>query len=113
MNRYAIVEVGGRQWKVEAGTRLQVNRLVAEVGAQHAIGQVLLARDGDHVQVGQPFVAGAQVLCEVLEHPKGPKVISFKYRRRENWRRTVGHRQPLTRLLVKDIQLEGARSDGA
>ena len=113
MNRYAIVEVGGRQWKVEAGTRLQVNRLVAEVGAQHAIGQVLLARVGDHVQVGQPFVAGAQVLCEVLEHPKGPKVISFKYRRRENWRRTVGHRQPLTRLLVKDIQLEEARSDDA
>ena len=89
MNRYAIVEVGGRQWKVEPGTRLAINRLAAEVGAEHAIAQVLLARDGERLEVGRPFVAGARVVCEVLEHPKGPKVISFKYRRRENWRKTV------------------------
>jgi large subunit ribosomal protein L21 len=104
-NRYAIVEVGGRQWRVESGTRLDVNRLAAEPGATHRLDQVLLARTGDAVQVGRPYLEGAAVLCEVLEHRQGPKVITFKFRRRENWRKTVGHRQPLTRLVVKEIVL--------
>ena len=102
---YAIVEVSGRQWKVEQGTRLDVNRLAAEAGAPYTVERVLLAHDGTRAQVGQPYVSGAKVVCEVVEHRQGPKVVTFKYRRRENWRKTVGHRQPLTRLLVKEIQL--------
>ena len=105
MSSYAIVEVGGRQWRVELGTRLGVNRIDSEVGSRHAVSQVLLARDGERVQVGQPFVGGAKVICEVVDHHKGPKEISYHFRRRERWRKTVGHRQPLTRLLVKEIQL--------
>lgn len=104
-SRYAIVEAGGRQWRVELGTRLDINRIGGEVGSRHAVEQVLLARDGDRVQIGQPFVSGAQVICEIVEQRKGPKEVSYHFRRREHWRKTVGHRQPLTRLLVKEIQL--------
>jgi large subunit ribosomal protein L21 len=71
------------------------------------LDQVLLANDGTTTTIGQPYLKGAQVLCEILEHKKGPKVITYKFRRRENFRRTRGHRQSLTRLLVKDISLKG------
>ena len=107
---YAIIEAGGRQWRVEPGTRLEINRIAAEVGALHAVTRVLMAQDGTELTIGRPYLEGAQVVCEVLEHPRGPKVISYHYRRRENWRKTVGHRQELTRLLVKDIHLAGAAS---
>ena len=104
---YAIIELGGRQWKVEPGTRLEINRLASAIGSQLGVEQVLLAYDGAKAYVGRPYVPGAQVICEVLEHRLGPKVISYHFRRRENWRKTVGHRQPLTRLVVKDILLTG------
>ena len=102
---YAIVEAGGRQWRVELGSQLVVNRLTGVVGSRHVLDRVLLTHDGSAVRVGQPYLAGAKVLCEVLEHRKGPKTITYKFRRRENYRRTRGHRQPLTRLLVKAIEL--------
>jgi large subunit ribosomal protein L21 len=102
---YAIVEAGGRQWRVEPGTQFRVNRLDAAVGSQHVIDRVLLADNGTTVRIGQPYLPGAKVLCEVLEQAKGPKVITYKFRRRENYRKTVGHRQQLTKLLVKDIEL--------
>jgi large subunit ribosomal protein L21 len=103
---YAIIEAGGRQWKVEPGVQLTINRLAAEVGASHAIERVLLAGDGADVRIGRPYLSGAKVLCEVLEHTKGPKVITYKFRRRENYRKTKGHRQPLTKLLVKEISVQ-------
>ena len=105
---YAIIELGGRQWKVEPGSRFEVNRLSAAVGAQHTVEQVLFAYDGQEPRVGRPYVADARVVCEVLAHRLGPKEISYHFRRRENWRKTVGHRQPLTQLVVKDIFLGGA-----
>ena len=102
---YAIVEAGGRQWKVEPGHQLVVNRLSADVGSHHVVDRVLLLSDGQSVQVGRPYLPGVKVLCEVLEHRQGPKVVTYKFRRRENYRRTRGHRQLLTKLLVKDIQV--------
>lgn len=104
---YAIIEAGGRQWKVEPGTRLEINRVSAEVGGQLIVERVLLAQDGSQLEVGKPYVQGAKVVCEVLAHPLGPKVISYHFRRRENWRKTVGHRQPLTQLVVKSITAGG------
>ena len=110
---YAIIELGGRQWKVEPGTRFDVNRLPAEVGGTHTVDRVLFAQDGSQATVGRPYVQGASVVCEVLEHRQGPKVIAYHFRRRENWRKTVGHRQPLTRLLVKGIMLGGVSTAAA
>lgn len=103
---YAIIEVSGVQRRVERGTQLRINRVPAEIGSQHVIDRVLLTGDGTAIQIGQPYVAGATVVCEVLEQPKGPKVITYKFRRRENYRKTIGHRQPLTKLLVKEIALQ-------
>ncbi len=100
---YAVVELGGRQWKGEPGTRLQVNRIATAAGAEHVVDRVLFAHDGTKAQAGRPYVDGAKVVCEVLDHPLGPKEISYHYRRRENWRKTRGHRQPLTRLVVRSI----------
>lgn len=105
---YAIIEVGGRQCRVEPGTRFDVPRLSSAVGAQHTVDQVLLARNGEAVQIGRPYLEGAKVVCEVHAHVLGPKTISYHFRRRENWRKTVGHRQPLTQLVVKDIVVGGA-----
>ena len=100
---YAIIEVGGRQWRVEPGTQLDINRVSGAVGTPLPVEKVLLAHDGTQAHVGRPYLQGAKVMCEVLEHRQGPKEISYHFRRRENWRKTVGHRQPLTRLIVKDI----------
>ncbi len=102
---YAVIELGGRQWKVEPGTRLDVHRLAGEPGTTHTVERVLLTHDGQAMRVGRPYVEGATVLCDVVEHRLGPKVISYHYRRRENWRKTVGHRQTLSRLVVKEVQL--------
>lgn len=102
---YAIIEAGGRQWKVEPGTKLEINRIPTEVGSQHTVERVLLAHDGRQLEIGKPYVQGAKVVCEVLSHHLGPKVISYHFRRRENWRKTVGHRQPLTKLVVKSISV--------
>ena len=105
---YAIIEAGGRQWKVEPGTRLEINRLTASAGQPHVVDRVLLASNGQRLEIGRPYVEGAQVVCEVVDHRQGPKRIAYHFRRRENWRKTVGHRQPLTRLLVKEIVWPGA-----
>jgi len=108
---YAIIEAGGRQWKVEPGTRLEINRVTGDAGAQHTVERVLLAHDGSALQIGHPYVAGAKVVCEVVAKSQGPKVITYKFRRRENWRKTVGHRQPLTKLIVKEILWNGKGAD--
>jgi len=105
--RYAVIALGGRQWRVEPGTRLEVNRVPTAAGGELPVGEILAAHDGTTMHVGRPYVAGAKVICEVLEHRRGPKVVSYRFRRRENWRKTVGHRQPLTRLVVKEILFQG------
>ena len=104
---YAIIELGGRQWKVEPGTRLAINRVPTPVGQPHTVDHVLFTQDGAQVKIGRPYISGATVVCEVLAHSLGPKVISYHYRRRENWRKTVGHRQMLTQLIVKEIIVGG------
>ncbi len=110
---YAIIELGGRQWKVEPGTQFDINRVPTAVGAQHLVERVLFAHDGNQLQVGRPYLTGVKVVCEVVDHRLGPKEISYHFRRRENWRKTVGHRQPLSRLVVKDIVLDGTSAAAA
>ncbi len=86
---------------------MEINRVETKVGAAHTLEHVLLAHDGKQLQVGRPYLKDAKVVCEVVEHRRGPKVISYHFRRRENWRKTVGHRQPLSRLVVKEILVSG------
>jgi large subunit ribosomal protein L21 len=100
---YAVVESGGKQYKVEPGGTLQVEKLPAEVGTTVELGRVLLVGDGDAVEVGRPTVAGARVVAEVVAQEKADKIVVFRYKRKVRYRRKTGHRQPLTRLLVKEI----------
>ena len=102
---YAIVQVGGLQHRVSPGETIETNELPTPVGKRVTLDQVLLAQDDQQLHIGRPTVKGAKVLCDVANHFRGPKVIAFKFRRRESYKKTKGHRQHLTRLLVKEITL--------
>jgi large subunit ribosomal protein L21 len=101
---YAIVNINGVQTRVEPDTVIQVPRLAGEPGAQLTFEQVLLVADGDSLAVGQPYVKGASLTVEVVDHFRGPKVRIFKYKRRQDYRKRRGHRDELTRLRVTGIQ---------
>jgi large subunit ribosomal protein L21 len=101
---FAIVETGGKQFRVEEGRSLKVAKLDVQAGAEITLDQVLLVGAGAEVKIGQPFVAGATVQCEVVDHGRDKKIIVFKKKRRKDYRRTQGHRQDFTLLKVKSIQ---------
>ncbi|MBC7235872.1 MAG: 50S ribosomal protein L21 [Chloroflexi bacterium] len=102
---YAVVETGGKQYKVEVGQTIDVERLPAEIGDTVTLDRVLMLADGAEVTIGQPVVEGAHVLATVVDHGKADKVIVFKYRPKERYRRKIGHRQPYTRLRVDQIEV--------
>lgn len=101
---YAIVNINGIQTRVEPEAVLAVARLAGEPGQSLTFDQVLLLADGDAISVGQPYVAGASLTAEVVEHFRGPKVRMFKYKRRNDYRKRRGHRDDLTRIRVTGIQ---------
>ena len=108
---YAILETGGKQYKVRPGDTIQVEKLPGEPGSTVELGQVLLLAGDDSVDVGSPLVEGASVLAEIVDQGRGPKIIVFKYKAKVRYRRKTGHRQSLTTLRIKEIQ--GADSRGA
>ena len=102
---YALIKTSGKQYKVEVGTVLELDRIAAEVGSTIELNEnVLMVGDGDKVTIGTPVVAGASVTLEVKEHLRGPKLIVFKMKRRKRYRVKKGHRQELTKVEVKDIK---------
>jgi len=101
---FAIVETGGKQFRVEEGRSLKVAKLDVQAGSELTLDKILLVGTGADVTIGQPFVAGATVQCEVVEHGRDKKIIIFKKKRRKDYRRTQGHRQDYTTLKVKSIQ---------
>ncbi len=100
---YAIVEIGGKQFKAAPGTRLYVPRQTGEVGDTLTLDRVLLLSGDAGVTVGAPTISGASVAAEVLGHVKGDKVIVFKKKRRKGYRVKNGHRQPFTQIKIGDI----------
>jgi len=104
---YAVIETGGKQYRVEVGTELEVELLDVEPGKTITIDRVLLVADGDASTIGRPLVADASVSAEVLTQTRGPKLISFKYRPKARSRVKKGHRQELTVLRIADIMLAG------
>ena len=109
---YAIVETGGKQYRVKPGDTVAVEKLSGEPGEILDLDRVLLiAGNGDgETRVGSPGVAGAVVRAEVLAHFRGEKIIIFRYKSKVRYRRKTGHRQSLTRLRITDILLDGASS---
>ena len=100
---YAVVETSGKQYKVSAGEIIDVDKLSLEVGEKIELDRVLLVADGEDVRVGQPVIEGAKVVATVTAHGKGPKIIVFKYRPKQRYRRKRGHRQAYTRLMIDEI----------
>ncbi len=98
---YAIIETGGKQYRVQEGDILDVELLHAD--GEVKFDKVLMVHDGQHPKIGLPHLQKCAVHAEVLEETKGPKVISFKYKRCKNYRRTVGHRQKYSRVKIKKI----------
>jgi large subunit ribosomal protein L21 len=100
---FAVIETGGKQYKVAPGTAVSVERLTAEPGATVEFDRVLMIGDDGNVEVGNPIVADAKVVAHVLEQKRGDKLTVFKYKAKSNYRRKTGHRQALTRVRVAEI----------
>jgi large subunit ribosomal protein L21 len=102
---YAVIETGSKQYRVAPGDTVEVELLDAEAGKTVNLDRVLLVANGDKISVGTPTVDKAAVVADVVEHKRGPKKVSFKMRRREGYHKTIGHRQELTVLKVKEINV--------
>lgn len=101
---YAIIETGGKQYRVAPGDTIRVERLPAGEGETVTFDRVLaVERDGEF-RVGTPTVEGARVSARVVSHGKGPKILVFKFRAKSNYRRRQGHRQPFTELQIESIE---------
>jgi len=100
---YAVIKTGGKQYRVQPGETVQVEKLDVEVGKTVEFDEVLLVADGEHVRLGTPHVAGAKVVAEVVDQGRDKKILVYKYRRRKAWHRKQGHRQPFTALKVTEI----------
>jgi len=100
---YAIIETGGKQYKVQEGDTLKVELLDVEAGQPVEIDKVLMVSKDGQVKVGNPFVAGAKVTLKVEDHGRGKKIIVYKYKAKKNYRRKQGHRQPYTAVVVEKI----------
>ena len=99
---YAVIKTGGKQYRVSEGDKLRVEKLPGDVGAEVTLSEVLFV-GGEKVAVGKPLVAGAKVKAKILAQGRDKKIIVFKFRRRKNYRRKAGHRQPYTELLIGSI----------
>jgi large subunit ribosomal protein L21 len=100
---YAIIQTGGKQYRVSEGDVLSVEKLPTETGKETIFNDVLLVVNGDKVNFGAPLVSGASVKAEVVDQYKDDKVIAFKFKRRKGYHRTVGHRRQLTKLKITKI----------
>ena len=106
MSRYAVIETGSKQYKVEPKSIIEIELLNLPEGAKEvSLDKVLLVRDGETIHVGSPHVAGAVVICDLMGDMRGPKTVSFRFRRRKNSRNKKGHRQDLLKLQVKEIRI--------
>ena len=107
---YAVFKTGGKQYRVKPGDTLDVELLPNEVDSVAEFGEVLALSDGGEVTIGAPLVEGAKVTAQVLSHYKDRKLMVFKYKAKNRYRRKRGHRQTYTRLRIRDIELDKPRA---
>jgi large subunit ribosomal protein L21 len=101
---YAVVNTGGKQYKVQKGETLRIEKILGEVGTQVTFDKVLMVADGENVRVGQPLLEKAAVQASIVEQDRAKKIIIFKYKRRKRYRRKQGHRQPYTAIRIDGIE---------
>ena len=100
---YAVMETGGKQYRVTAGDTLEIERLPEDPGQTHTFDRVLLVNNDGQFSVGAPTVPAARVVADVVEHKRGEKLIVFKFKRRKGYHKKQGHRQELTVVKIKEI----------
>jgi large subunit ribosomal protein L21 len=105
---YAIIESGGKQYRVEQGTRIKVESLPQAQGETVTLEKVLMLSTDSGIQLGKPTVSGAKVTGEIVAQDRGPKIIVFKKRSKKTYKKTIGHRQNYTEILIKEISAAGA-----
>lgn len=101
---FAVVQTGGKQYKVSEGETLKVEKLDAVAGDKITLDQVLMLKNDQGIKIGDPLVPGAKITAEVLEQGRGRKITVFKYKKRKNERKKQGHRQAYTKLLIEKIE---------
>lgn len=110
---YAVIETGGKQYRVQEGDVITVEKLDVEAGEKITFDKVLLISDGETIKVGAPFVTSCNVAGTVVEHGKGQKVIIFKYKAKKDYRKKQGHRQPYTMIKIEKVSARKARKTKA
>ena len=100
---YAIIESGGKQYRVEPGAVVALERIPGEAGSRVELDRVLLVSDGTAVKVGNPTLSGAKVISQIVAQTRGEKIDVFKFKRRKKYRRKTGHRQELTKVRIAEI----------
>ena len=100
---YAVLETGGKQYRVVAGDKLEIERLATEAGKPFTFDRVLLVNNDGKLNVGTPMVSGAKVVADVVAHKRGEKKLTFKMKRRKGYHKTIGHRQELTVVKITAI----------
>jgi large subunit ribosomal protein L21 len=100
---YAVVHTGGKQYKVQKGETLRIEKIPGEVGSAVTFDKVLMVADGEAIRVGQPVLENAKVQASIVEQDKAKKILVFKYKRRKRYRRKQGHRQPYTAIRIDGI----------
>lgn len=101
---YAVVQTGGKQYKVEQGAKVLVEKLNGEPGQEVILDKVLMIGNGEKVVIGRPTVEGAKVIADIIKQTRGDKIIVFKKRSKKGYKKTKGHRQYLTELKIKEIK---------
>jgi len=101
---YAVVSTGGKQYKVQKGETLRIEKIPGEVGSKVTFDKVLMVADGENIRLGQPVIEKAAVQASIVEQDKAKKVLIFKYKRRKRYRRKQGHRQPYTAIRIDGIE---------
>ena len=100
---YAVIKSGGKQYRVSSGEQLKIEQIVADVGSEIVLDQVLMVADGENVTLGTPLLNGASVKAKIVSHGRGDKVRIFKMRRRKHYRKSQGHRQNYTEIEILGI----------
>ena len=100
---YAVIQTGGKQYRVQPGDTIKVEKMEVEPGQTVEFTEVLMVADGEDIRIGRPLLAGVRVAAEVVKQDRDSKIVVYKYRRKKAWRRKQGHRQPFTAIKVTEI----------
>lgn len=102
---YAVIETGGKQYRVDQGKEIRVDKLQGEVGDSVTFDQVLITSDGENVKIGKPFLEDIKVIGKITHQGKNKKIVIFKYKRRKGYRKKMGHRQQFTQVKIDEITM--------